>query len=963
MFDHTIQTDIYEKILKKHYLGIISSDFEHQGKIEVLYEDKDAFNRDAIFPLTDQRTFDEYVQNTLMKYVAGDKEDICRIQAQLKKESILQGTAQSVIHHVMINFMLDGQMRFMQFDFIRINKDSQAVLLFVEDYTDPQQQAFVQTLKSVKNSAALFKISHQAGSAGYEVIFFTEGCAKMMEVSQEEMWMHRKPFNEAVHPDDLHYVEGSFRKLSAQHPHINIFYRVQNPYGKWFYLQSDLSYIMVGDKEYIYVTYQDISVMKKNEELSQALRHTKQHDAELASVNQQLKQTVATIKKANEELASLQEKALNVLGSVFVRNLLVYMDTRQGEWIKIPDDQMEELGDKPDAYDVRYTIADHFMKPEYKEGYLEFTDLSTLAERLKGQRMIRYIYRSPNEQWIAINAIPQKWDEKGNLVEVLFATRNVSEERNRELEQEDALRLALASAEHANKAKTAFLNNMSHDIRTPMNAIIGFTALAVTHVDQPEVVKDYLTKIGTSSQHLLSLINDVLDMSRIESGIVKIEENEVHIPDVLHDLRTIIQGNIHAKQHDLYIDTQDIVHENVITDKLRLNQILLNVVGNAIKFTPTGGMINLQISEKPCSKKGYTTFEFRIKDNGIGMSKEFQEHVFDSFSRERSSTKCGIPGTGLGMAITKNIVDMMNGTITLTSQEGKGTEFVITLDFKLLDTVMVYGPIPELVGARALVVDDDIHTCTSVSKMLRDIEMRADWSTSGKEAIIRAKEAFEQKDAFEVYIIDWLMPDMNGIETVRRIRGVIGDSASIIILSAYDWADIEQEAREAGVTAFVEKPIFMSELRKVLTQPIALVQEDEKWQKEENRYAGKKVLLVEDNALNSEIATAILEKAGIVVDVVEDGMDAVNRMVEVDEETYDLILMDIQMPKMDGYTATREIRMMKNNRKANIPIIAMTANAFEEDRRKAFQVGMNAHITKPIDIKKILATFDQVFQS
>ena len=963
MFDHTIQTDIYEKVLKKHYLGIISIDFEHQGKIEVLYEDKDAFNRDAIFPLTDQRTFDEYVQNTLMKYVAGDKEDICRIQAQLKKESILQGTAQSVIHHVMINFMLDGQMRFMQFDFIRINKDSQAVLLFVEDYTNPQQQAFVQTLKSVKNSAALFKISHQGGSAGYEVIFFTEGCAKMMEVSQEEMWMHRKPFNEAVHPDDLHYVEGSFRKLSAQHPHINIFYRVQNPYGKWFYLQSDLSYIMVGDKEYIYVTYQDISVMKKNEELSQALRHTKQHDAELASVNQQLTQTVATIKKANEELASLQEKALNVLGSVFVRNLLVYMDTRQGEWIKIPDDQMEELGDKPDAYDVRYTIADHFMKPEYKEGYLEFTDLSTLAERLKGQRMIRYIYRSPNEQWIAINAIPQKWDEKGNLVEVLFATRNVSEERNRKLEQEDALRLALASAEHANKAKTAFLNNMSHDIRTPMNAIIGFTALAVTHVDQPEVVKDYLTKIGTSSQHLLSLINDVLDMSRIESGIVKIEENEVHIPDVLHDLRTIIQGNIHAKQHDLYIDTQDIVHENVITDKLRLNQILLNVVGNAIKFTPTGGMINLRISEKPSSKKGYTTFEFRIKDNGIGMSKEFQEHVFDSFSRERSSTKCGIPGTGLGMAITKNIVDMMNGTITLTSQEGKGTEFVITLDFKLLDTVMVYGPIPELVGARALVVDDDIHTCTSVSKMLRDIEMRADWSTSGKEAIIRAKEAFEQKDALEVYIVDWLMPDMNGIETVRRIRGVIGDSASIIILSAYDWADIEQEAREAGVTAFVEKPIFMSELRKVLTQPIALVQEDEKWQKEENRYAGKKVMLVEDNALNSEIATAILEKAGIVVDAVEDGMDAVNRMVEVDEETYDLILMDIQMPKMDGYTATREIRMMKNNRKANIPIIAMTANAFEEDRRKAFQVGMNAHITKPIDIKKILATFDQVFQS
>ena len=313
------------------------------------------------------------------------------------------------------------------------------------------------------------------------------------------------------------------------------------------------------------------------------------------------------------------------------------------------------------------------------------------------------------------------------------------------------------------------------------------------------------------------------------------------------------------------------------------------------------------------------------------------------------------------MAITKNIVDMMGGTISLTSKEGKGTEFVVTLNFKTLEKATVYGAIPELVGARALVVDDDVHTCMSVSKMLREIEMRVDWSTSGKEAVIRANEAFEENDAFKVYIIDWLMPDMNGIETVRRIRAVVGDETPIIILTAYDWADIEQEAKEAGVTAFVEKPIFMSELRRVLTKPMEIKEETSQQTERETRYSGKKLLLVEDNELNREIATALLEEIGIIVDSVEDGTDAVERMNEVEDDRYDLIFMDIQMPKMDGYMTTREIRTLKNNKKANIPIIAMTANAFEEDKKKAFKAGMNAHIAKPIDINTILAVFDQVF--
>ena len=941
MLEKAVQAAIYEKALKNHYIEILYIDFEDTGKCIKLHQDTNLLNGENIFPESDEQMFDDYICEKIMRYASGNIEDLDRVKQQMTMEAITQGTAEHIMHHVMINFMLNGEMRFMQFDFTRESADTKNVFLFVEDYTVPQQQAFITTLRSIENSAVLFCILSEEEDAKttlcYDPVFITRGFAEMMETTQQQMMLLQKnPFCETVHPDDQQYVEESVRNLNIEHPHTNIFYRKRNPQGKWFYMQSDFSYLVVGKKKYIYVTYQDVSALQKNEELSNAL-----HDSQ----------------KRDEELTN----ALKALGTVFTNMLIVHLEDRKAEWLKTQEDKADILECFQDAYAVRDLIGNNYMLPEYRQGYLEFTDLDTISERLENHKILRYIYRNRSKQWIALSAIVQNRDENGRVTDIQFLTHDVTDQRERELQQEDALRIALTSAEHANKAKTAFLNNMSHDIRTPMNAIIGFTALAAAHMDQPDLVKDYLTKIGTSSQHLLSLINDVLDMSRIESGVVKIEEKEVCIPDILHDLKMIIQGNIQAKQQDLYIDTQDVVHENVITDRLRLNQILLNIVSNAIKFTPVGGMVNIRVSEKPCSRRGFTIFEFRIRDNGIGMSEEFQTHVFDSFSRERSSTQSGIKGTGLGMAITKNIVDMMGGTISLTSKEGKGTEFVVTLNFKTLEKATVYGAIPELVGARALVVDDDVHTCMSVSKMLREIEMRADWSTSGKEAVIRANEAFEENDAFKVYIIDWLMPDMNGIETVRRIRAVVGDETPIIILTAYDWADIEQEAKEAGVTAFVEKPIFMSELRRVLTKPMEIKEEISQQTERENRYSGKKLLLVEDNELNREIATALLEEIGIIVDSVEDGTDAVERMNEVEDDRYDLIFMDIQMPKMDGYMTTREIRTLKNNKKANIPIIAMTANAFEEDKKEAFKAGMNAHIAKPIDIKTILAVFDQVF--
>ena len=522
------------------------------------------------------------------------------------------------------------------------------------------------------------------------------------------------------------------------------------------------------------------------------------------------------------------------------------------------------------------------------------------------------------------------------------------EEQNRKLE------IALQHEGAANRAKREFLFNMSHDIRTPMNAIIGFTSLAATHIDNREQVLDYLKKISTSSQHLLSLINDVLDMSRIESGKVKIEEKAVHLPDLVHDVRSIIQPNVAAKRLSLFIDTMDIEDEDIITDPLRLNQILLNILSNAIKFTPTGGMISIRIAQKNGAPKGCVCYEFRIKDNGIGMSEEFQKHIFEAFSREESSTVSGIQGTGLGMSITKNIVDLMGGTIAIESEPGKGSEFIVNLCFALSGQKVELRQLPQLEGLRALVADDDTDTCLSVSTMLSKIGMRPEWTISGKEAVIRTKYAVEQGDEFSVYIIDWLIPDMNGIEIVRQIRKVIGNRCPIIILTAYDWADIEDEARAAGVTAFCEKPLFLSELRRVLAEPFRAEPASKPAQPTAADLKGKKLLLVEDNELNREIALEILKEAGFVVDTAEDGAVAVQKIEQAAPGQYDLILMDIQMPNLDGYEATRQIRALPDAEKASIPIFAMTANAFEEDRQNALEAGMNGHIAKPLDVPHLL---------
>ena len=538
----------------------------------------------------------------------------------------------------------------------------------------------------------------------------------------------------------------------------------------------------------------------------------------------------------------------------------------------------------------------------------------------------------------------------------------VMSDRTADKQVNQALSDAVAAAETANRAKSTFLSNMSHDIRTPMNAIIGFTTLALSNIDDTDRVKDYLAKTLASSNHLLSLINDVLDMSRIESGKIHLEEVEVNLSDVLHDLKTIVSGQIYAKQLEFYMDAMDVTDEDVYCDKTRLNQILLNLLSNAIKFTPAGGTVSVRVRQLAGKVRGCGQYEFRIKDNGIGMSQEFAQKIFEPFERERTSTVSRIQGTGLGMAITKNIVDMMGGTIEVQTAQGKGTEFTVCVPMRAQTEQRPVEKITELEGLKALVVDDDFNTCDSVTKMLVKVGMRAEWTLSGKEAVLRARQSIEMSDVYHAYIIDWRLPDMNGIEVTRQIRS-LHDDTPIIILTAYDWSDIEVEAKAAGVTAFCSKPMFMSDLRETLMSALGQNQTDaaqELLPQKNADFKGRHILLVEDNELNREIAQEILCEYGFRVDTAENGAVAVEKVCTAAPGSYDLVLMDVQMPVMDGYTATRKIRALDDPARAKIPILAMTANAFDEDRCNALESGMNGFLSKPIVIGDLVQELHKI---
>ena len=634
-----------------------------------------------------------------------------------------------------------------------------------------------------------------------------------------------------------------------------------------------------------------------------------------------------------------QKLSLNV-DDVF---LMLDAKTYQADYISPNAERLLGITEAEIRRDVR--VLGKLHPEDSEKNYLEGIQVHEQLDR-----DFEYIHQQTGEsRWFHTVAMGSEIIGKKKYILVMS-------DRSADRKMNQALAEAVHVAETASKAKSTFLSNMSHDIRTPMNAIIGFTTLALSNIDNTQRVRDYLGKILSSSNHLLSLINDILDMSRIESGKIHLEETAVSLSDVLHDMKTIISGQIHAKQLELYMDAMDVANEDVYCDKTRLNQVLLNLLSNAVKFTPAGGTVSVRLKQLPEAVKGCALYEIRVKDNGIGMSPEFAQKIFSPFERERTSTVSKIQGTGLGMAITKNIVEMMGGTIEVQTEQGKGTEFIVRLPFRIQSETHRVEKIAALEGLKALVVDDDFNTCDSVTKMLVKVGMRSEWTLSGREAVLRARQSMELGDAFHAYIIDWRLPDMNGIEVTRQIRS-LGDDTPIIILTAYDWADIEAEAKAAGVTAFCAKPLFMSDIRQTLMTAIGQTQAEAEQPilpMASPDFKGKRILLVEDNELNREIAVEILQEYGFLVDSAENGAVAVERVKNSAPGDYDLVLMDVQMPIMNGYEATKQIRALDNPGLAGITILAMTANAFDEDRKEALKCGMNGFLSKPIIMDELI---------
>ena len=531
---------------------------------------------------------------------------------------------------------------------------------------------------------------------------------------------------------------------------------------------------------------------------------------------------------------------------------------------------------------------------------------------------------------------------------------DVSQEKKAEIESHKALKDAYRAAENASRAKTEFLSNMSHDIRTPMNAIVGLTAIAGANIESQDRVVECLGKITKSSRHLLGLINEVLDMARIESGRISLAEEDFSLPELVDNLLTLTKPAIDEHHHQLEVHVEHIEHEAVCGDSLRIQQIFVNLMSNAVKYTPDGGNITLTIKEKPNGFSELGCYEFSIEDNGIGMTPEFQKIMFEPFSRADDHRTTKVQGTGLGMAIARNIVNLMNGDIQVESAPNKGTKITVTVYLKLQENEKEQEK--ELLDLPVLVVDDDKTCCESTVATLQEIGIAGEWVLTGKEAVERCAARHKIGRDYFTVILDWKMPEMDGIATARKIRERVGEDVTIIILTSFDFSEIEEEARAAGVNAFMAKPLFRSRLTATL-RPFTSGKKEknarnylEDFAKE--NYAGKRILLVEDNELNREIATEIIGMTGVTIDSAENGKIAVEKVMEAPEKWYDLIFMDIQMPIMNGYEATAAIRALAGSR-GKVPIIAMTANAFAEDVQLAKNTGMNEHIAKPLDLNKL----------
>ncbi len=603
---------------------------------------------------------------------------------------------------------------------------------------------------------------------------------------------------------------------------------------------------------------------------------------------------------------------------------------------------------------------------ELREAINQNTDYATIACVNQDKRYL-LCTDLPNSEWYLISLMPFGILDRilkdlsidrqtatllmcfviiGGIVIIFLLYYRVSKQQLLDLEN------ARKDAVKANKAKSEFLSSMSHDIRTPMNGIVGMTAIAMANIDNPERVKDCLAKITLSSRHLLGLINDVLDMSKIESGKLTLNMNQISLRETMDSIVNIVQPQVKERQQHFDIFIQKVITEEVHCDSVRLNQILINLLSNALKFTPEGGRINVYLQQEPSPVgEDYVRCHFRVKDNGVGMTEEFQKKIFDTFTREEKAQVDKIEGTGLGMAITKAIVDTMKGSIEVQSAPGKGTEFHITLDLEKADVKVEDMKLPPW---RMLVVDNNEELCQSAALSLKEIGIDAQWVADGKTAVEVAKKCHNEQNSFEIVLLDWKMPGMDGLHTAREMRKHLGENVPILIISAYDWSEIEDEATEAGIQGFISKPLFKSNLFLGLRR--YMLDESAKEEKEEskihNSFFGKRILLAEDNDLNWEIAEDLLSEVGFELDRAENGKMCIEKFEQSAQGYYDVVLMDIRMPIMNGYDAAKGIRALARP-DAKLPIIAMTADAFSDDIQRCLDCGMNEHVAKPIDVNRL----------
>lgn len=702
---------------------------------------------------------------------------------------------------------------------------------------------------------------------------------------------------------------------------------------------------------------------------SRVLLEKETADAENRVKQQELQEKIDLQEKLIEEekKRALQDNLITAMASDY--RSVYYANLDEDDAVCYRGDPLDE-DQSPEGQHFKFSerfkyYAENHVAEEYREGFLKFIDIDNIRNALAESRLItyRYLVRYGDIEYYemlrmaGVRLVENRDDGIVHSVGVGFTI--IDKEMREDMARNEILSEALFSAEQANKAKTAFLSNMSHEIRTPMNAIIGLDSIALNDPETPEKTKGYLSKIGDSADHLLSLINDILDMSRIESGRMTIKNEEFSFPQLLESINTMFSGQCQDKGIDYQCHISSDVDDYYIGDGLKIRQVLINVIGNAVKFTDKGS-VNLDV-KRTASYDGKSTLLFEIADTGIGISDEFLPHLFDTFAQEDESTTRKYGSSGLGMAITKNIVEMMNGEIKVESKKGEGTTFFISVTLTDVDKDDDRRSDVEITPEQmsVLIIDDDKVACDHATIVLEKAGISAEVATSGAEAIEMVKLKHARRTPYNLILVDLKMPEMDGVETTRRIREIVGNESAIIILTAYKWDDVLEDALQAGVDSFITKPLFATVVIEEFKAAFKKKTMQGRSEDEKIDLAGKKILLAEDMQVNSEIMVMVLEMKDMKVEIAENGRIALDKFESSEIGFYDAILMDVRMPEMDGLEATRRIRALEREDAKKVPIIALTANAFDEDVQRSLQVGMNAHLSKPVEPERLYQTLEE----